>query len=891
MRGPLARLYRACTRAFPAEFREEHGAAMEATFHEVVERARRSRGRGAAAGVALAEAADVLVRGARARLSRRRPTPGFRAPPRGSGVGTTLSDVRFALRGFARQPAFTAAVLLTLALGIGANTAIFTVVRGVLLRPLPYPAPERLVRVHPVATADGTRRVSFSLPDFRDWRARTTSLAEMGLYTTAPSGLVLLTDGPAVELETAYVAGGFFATLGVQPALGRAFGPEADQAALRQVVLSHPVWTEHFGGDARVVGRSVTLSHLPYEVVAVMPPGFAFPGPEVEAWAPLTVIPQTSIPTELRFVRLFAAVGRLATGVDGARATEELAAVARSIEAEHPDANQGLAAAEVASLRDELVGADVERTLLLLLGAVACILLIACSNVASLLLARGSRRRSELATRVGLGAAPSRLLRQLLTESLVLGLAGGALGAPLAWWGTGVFLARSAGSIPRTGDVAVDGSVLLFTLLATLGATALFGALPAARVVRELSLRDAVGSGTRSEGAPARGITLRRALVAAQVGLAVVLVSGAGLLVRSLDALREVDPGFEVEGLVALHLTVSATKYPSRAEYLDVYHRLMAEVARAPGVRSVGSVRYLPLEGAGEVVRFRVPDVDAAEGAERSADLIQVSEGLFATLGTALLAGRGFAATDRAEDPAVAVVNAAFVREHLAGTDPLGRTVDFGAEARVVGVVEDVRHHRLDQPATPTIYVHQEQFPRRGMAVVARVDGDARARLADLRGALEAVDPEQPVALLTVVRDAVEGSIARPRFVTLLLGSFAGLALLLAAVGIHGVVAYHVGERRREIGIRMALGARARETVLAVARQGVLPALVGVAAGVGGALLLSRLAESLLFEVRPTDPFTYAVVVLALLGVTLAASILPARHATRIHPSEALRAQ
>ena len=891
-------LYRAALGVFPEEFRRAHGRAMEETFQDVLARARGRTGGQPLATVS--ETADVLVRGLRERLRGHRERDGgaasggtSRGPvPRGGGGGMEgmLADLRHSLRSFARQPAFALAVLLTLALGIGANTAIFTVVNAVLLRPLPYRAPEQLVRIFPLWEREGSPRAAFSLLDFRDWRERTTSLAEMGLFFRG-SGLVLVTsDGPPVELETTYVAGGFFETLGVPPLLGRVFGPEADEAGLQRVVLSHDLWRNRFGGDPSLVGRTITLDHLPFEVAAVMPEGFSFPEQGVEAWAPLTVIPQSSIPTHLRQVRLFQAVGRLAEGHDRATASEELASVARSLLEEFPDENEGVSAAAVTSLRDEVVGADVTRTLLLLLGAVGFILLIACTNIANLLLARASGRRAELSTRIALGAAPSRVMRQLLTESLALGAAGGALGAALSIWGTRAFMERSAGLVPRSGEVDADAAVLAFTMALTLAATVLFGALPAFRAVRDLSLREGLVSDARGGGS-LQGIRFRRTLVAVQVALAVVLVAGAGLMVRSLAALRGVDPGYQSEGLAALHLTISDQKYPSRPEYRGFYHRLMEEVEAIPGVSSVGSIRYLPLLGWGERVGFSLPSEAAdAEEPRRLADLIQASEGLFRTMGIPLLAGRTFAPSDGPDDPPVVVVNEAFVRQYLGGREAVGTTLDFGGGGvPIVGVVGDVRHRSLAEEATPTLYVHQEQNPRRGMAVVARVEGDPSAVLGELRNAVATLDPEQPIALLSVVEDAVTGSIARPRFLALLVGSFALLALLLGAVGIHGLVAYQVGERRREIGIRMALGAGRSRTVREVVRQGMAPAVVGVAAGTGLALLLSRLAESLLFGVRPTDPLTYAVVALSLLAVSFTASALPARRAARVAPSEALR--
>jgi predicted permease len=875
---------------------------MEETFRELLASARARGGRTAELCAALSESLDVAAGGLHERIREHRGRGGGvrhgRAPRWGSwsgggGMESIWSDVRFALRTFVRQPAFTLAVLVTLALGIGANTAIFTVVNAVLLRPLPYPDPERLVRVYPVALEEGSPRASFSLPDFRDWRARSTSLDEMGLYSTLPSGLVLVGEsGPAVELETAYVAGGFFQTLGVPPLLGRTFGPEADEEGLRQVVLSHTLWSTRFGGDPGVVGRTVTLNHLPFEVAGVMPPGFMFPEPPTAAWAPLTVIPLTSIPTDRRNMRAFQAVGRLAAGQSEATAGEELSSVAGALLEQYPEENEGLGSASVVSLREEVVGGGVTRTLLLLLGAVGCILLIACTNVANLLLARGSGRRAELATRIAMGAAPGRVVRQLLTESLALGLAGGALGASLSLWGTRAFLARSAGLIPRSGEVDVDPTVLGFAALLTVAATILFGALPALRAVRDLSLREAIGSDARAAGT-LRGVEFRRILVGVQVALAVVLVSGAGLMMRSLAALRDVDPGFDSDQLVALHLTISAQKYPTRPEYLGFYHRLMEEIARVPGVREVGSIRYLPLLGAGEMVGFNVPSEEALTGAqpERYADLIQVSAGLFATMGVTVLEGRAFSSLDGPQDPPVAVVNEAFVGSFLGGGNAVGQTLDFGLGSviPIVGVVEDVRHRGLDQLAHPTIYAHQEQIPRRGMAVVARVDRDPDAVLPELGRVVSSLDADQPISLLTRVGDAVSGSIARPRFLALLMGSFGGLALILGAVGVHGLVAYQVGGRRREIGIRMALGAGRARTVSEIVRQGVAPAAIGVLAGTVIALLLSRLAGALLFGVSPTDPLTYLLVALTLLVVSLSASALPARRAVGVAPSEALR--
>ena len=624
-----------------------------------------------------------------------------------------------------------------------------------------------------------------------------------------------------------------------------------------------------------------------------MPPGFAFPRSGIEAWVPLTVIPASSIPLELRFVRFLHGVGRLEEGVTLEAARDELSGVAAGLEREYPDANAGLGAATLVPLRDVVVGRDVERALLVVMGAVAMILLLACTNVANLLLARGARRRRELAVHMSLGASSGRLVRRLLVESCVLAMAGGALGSALSWWGGNWLLSRSADVLPRTGEVRMDGAVLGFAVLLTLATVALFGVVPALRST-DLAVADELKEGAPGSGTGVRGARLRRGLVAGQVAVAVVLLVGAGLLVRSLGELGRVDPGFRSRGVVAMNLTISDAKYPERADYMSFYHRLLEEAGRLPGVETVASIRQTPLRGGVEQIPFSIPGIHEPTDEERSAvDLVQVSRDLFRTLGIRLLAGRSFTGSDGADDFPAAVVNQALVDRYFGGVEPVGRTVLVGGdyEAEGVGVVEDVRHHDVAEPPAPTLYLHQEQSPRRGVTVVVRTDGQDGPVMAGLRTIVSELDPDQPITELTTLSRVMSDSLARPRFFTLLLGAFGALAMVLSALGIYGVVAYLTRGRTREVGLRIALGATGREVVGLVMRQGMLPALAGLGVGLAAALGLSRLMESLLYGVTAADPVTYLSVAVGLFAVAALACLVPARRASRVDPVAALRSE
>ncbi len=804
-----------------------------------------------------------------------------------------MNDLGYAFRKLRRNAGFVLVAVLTLGLGIGATTALFTVVNGVLLRDLPYPDPDRLVLLYSAYPQRGMDRGAVSVPDFRDWSEQTRTVTRMGLYSTGPADLVLLAEDGARELQTAYVSWGFFPTVGVDPLLGRVFRPEDETGDARVVVLSHGFWTRQFGADPSVVGRAITLSDRQFQVVGVMPAGFGFPQTDVEIWAPFTVIPATSIPLQQRGLRVMNAVGRLAPGATPAQARENLTAIAAALSREYPETNARREAAGVVPLREAIVG-NVRRALLVLFGAVAFVLLIACVNVANLLLARGIGRQREMAVRAAAGAGRGRIVRMLLAESLALGLLGAAVGCVLAFWGVDLLLRHSAGVIPRAHEVAPDARILAFALVTALLTTVAFGLFPAIATARSDPARNL------KEGGGDRGATRLRArggLVAAEVAIAMVLLVGAGLLIRSFWSLQNVDPGFRADGALAVTLVIPSSRYLERERYLAVHDRILDRLRLIPGVEAVGSIRNLPMRGTGESVPWEVVGEPAAPLGQRpTADVLQVTPDLFRALGVPLLRGRSVAVTDPpagADDVSrglVVVVNETFAREAFHGGDPLGRVIRmYDYQGTIVGVVGDVHQRALETPPVPTVYVPLQQVPRRAMTFVIRTAGDPLALSGAAQSAIREVDPRQAITEITSLEAVVHGSIARPRFFTALLAGFAGLAIVLAVVGIYAVLAFAVQQRTREIGVRMALGADRRGTLRLVLRQGMAPVLAGVATGLLAAAGLTRVMRGILFEIRPFDPGTYGVVALAVAGVALLACWIPGHGATRVEPMEALR--
>jgi predicted permease len=796
-------------------------------------------------------------------------------------------DLVYTMRTLAAARGFALVALLTLALGIGANTAIFSVVRGVLLRPLPFPAADRVMRVWHANPSEGNLRSQVSEPDYLDWKAATTTFASVGAYWYAPggSGTDLTGSGTPERIEGAYITPGFFETLGTSAALGRTI--RDDEAVVgndRYMVLSHGLWQRRFGSDPSIVGRALIIGGEPYTVLGVMPADFTFPADRLDFWIPLSTIGADGIGRgrESRFLDV---VGRLKPGIAPDQAQGELAAASRRIAAQETEA-RGFTDVTMLPVREALLG-EVRRPLLVLMGAVAFVLLITCVNIASLLLARATARQREIAMRSALGAGRGRILRQLLTESVVLALIGGALGVGLAYVGVRALGAMGAAELPRASAIRIDTAVLLFALGTSTAAGLLFGLLPALRAAAP-NLQEVLRAGARGSVGGA-GQRLRSTLVVAEVALAAVLVVGAGLAAKSFARLLDVDPGFQPENVLAVRLGMRDEGDRPRAVY---YTALLERIAAVPGVQVVGAAKNFPLRGTGEDWSPVTVPGSAAGAAERELRLsvLHASADYFRAMGIPLRAGRTFTTGDNQQGPLVLIVNDAFRRRHWPGESAVGKTIRIGEDvAQVIGVVGDVRQKSLTEPAEPMAYVHYLQNQRSGLSLAIRTTGEPLRVANAVREAVWSVDRNQTITSVETMSAIVGGAVARPRLLTSLLLLFGVMGLLLGALGIYGVLAFAVTQRRQEIGVRVALGATPRSVLGLVVRQGMTLALAGVAVGVVGAAVLTRVMAAVLYEVRATDPATFAVVVLVLLGAALIASWLPARRALRVDPVQALR--
>ena len=802
---------------------------------------------------------------------------------------TTMHELRqdfaYALRSLRSAPGFALIALLTLALGIGANTAIFSVVRGVLLRPLPFPDAERIVRIWHANPGEGNLRSQVSEPDFLEWSAATKRLSSIAGYWYAPGGSTtnLVGQGRPEVIEGAYITPQFFNTLGVSAALGRVIRPEeAVVGNDRFLVISHGFWLRRFAGDAHIVGKALTIDNEPYTVLGVMPPEFTFPADRIDYWVPLSTQPADNIGRQ-RSSRFIDVIGRVAPGSTPAQVHDELAAVSRRTAEIEPEA-QGFTDVTVASVREALLG-EVRRPLLVLLGAVAFVLLITCVNIAGLLLARATARQRELAVRAALGAGRGRIVRQLLTESLVLAFLGGLLGIGLAWVGVRALGAYGAAELPRADFIRIDGTVLLFALLASTGAGIFFGLLPALRATSQ-NIQGTLRAGARGS-VGGQGQRLRAALVVAEVALAAVLVVGAGLATRSFARILDVDPGFQPRNVLAVRLSVGDA-IEDRMSYHDA---LFTRIAALPGVEAVGGAKNLPLRGSGEAWPMTVPG-SAAGAAEKEVHtpVHHVSVGYFKAMGIPLRGGRNLALSDIATAPLVLVVNESFARRHWPGQSAVGQTVRIGDDvAQVVGVVGDVRQKSLTEPPEPMAYIHYGQNQRSGLSMAIRTAGDPLLHASAVRNAIWSVNKDQTIKSVESMESIVGTTVARPRLLASLLVLFGVMGLLLGALGIYGVLAFAVTQRRQEIGVRVALGASPRSVLGLVVRQGMVLALAGVVAGIIGAFALTRVMAAVLYEVEATDLATFATVIAVLLATAFVASWLPARRALRIHPVQALR--
>jgi putative ABC transport system permease protein len=806
-----------------------------------------------------------------------------------------LDDLRFAVRVLRKNVGFVAVAVLTLALGIGANTTIFSVVNGVLLRPLPYPGSERLFAAY--ESRDGGRG-TVSPPDYVDWRDESRSFDGLAAINAGSSFALSSGEGRAEQIAGATVTPNFFGVLGVEPRLGRDFRPEEGVVGQTHVaLLGYGLWQRRFGADPAVVGRSIRLDGESYEVVGVIPLGSAYPR-DAELWTPLAFSAE-----ELRTQRgahYLDVIGRLGAGATLAGAQSEISTIAARLAHAHPDTNRD-ADALLVPLRDSLVG-EVSPALRILLGAVGLVLLIACTNVASLGLARARQRERELAVRVALGADRFRLVRGVLAESLVLGLAGGGLGLAVASWSLPL-LRTLPGDIPRLDEVRLDGTVLAFATLVSLLAALLSALVPAWQVASRFELRESLHGEGRSATAGQRARRSRFGLVVAEMALAVTLLAGAALLARSFAALVRVDPGFEAAHVLTFSTSLPDARYGKPEQADAFYAELLGRLRALPGVKSAGAVFGLPLSGfrfgisAYELDGRRLP---SGEDDRLSTQVRMATPGYFQAIGLHPVKGRVFTDADRTGAAPVMVVNEAAARLFWPGQDPIGHSLTVGTTmglgrgrvgGEVVGVVRDTKDFGLEAEARPETFVCQRQFPVGFMSVVLRASGDPAALARAAIAQLAAADPEVPAFDLRTMDQRLSESVAKPRFYLLLLGAFSAMALLLAAVGIYGVMSYAVGERRREIGVRMALGARPREVLALVVRQGLLTTGLGTGLGLLGAFAGARLLRSLLYGVGPTDVPALASAAAVLVAVSLLACYLPARRAAGTDPVEALRCE
>ncbi|MDQ3950173.1 MAG: ABC transporter permease, partial [Gemmatimonadota bacterium] len=774
-------------------------------------------------------------------------------------------DLTYALRALRAAPAFTAVALLTLAVGIGANTAIFSVVREVLVRPLPFPDSDRVVRIWQASRANNQPRERMSEPTFRDIRAAARGFQSMGLYWYAAGGGIDLTGtGSAQRLEAAYVSDGFFETLSRPALLGRTLRPEENvRGRDGVVVLSHGFWERQFGGDRKILGRHLTLDGDPYTVVGVMPPDFTYPAERLDIWVPLTQITEDESP-RARDNRFLDAIGRLGPGATLGGARAELGAVVGRLAQQHPE-DKLYPDVTVVPIREAITG-EIRTPLLVLLGAVSFVLLIACVNIASLLLARATVRQRELAVRAALGAGRGRIARQLLTESLTLALIGGVLGLGLAYAGVRGLGALGASELPRASSIAIDPVVLGFTFGIAVASGLLFGLLPAIRAASP-DLQRALRAGARGT-VGGRGQRLRGALVVAEVALAVVLVAGAGLATKSFARLLDVNPGFRPENVLTVTISLpSGTAYDKSPAYLET---LLERIRVVPGVRAVGAAKDLPLRGTGEERRLRVPP--SADGSTpREApriNVFHVGGDYFRVMGIPVREGRVFDRTDRQGAPVGFVVNEALARRYFPNGGAVGKNLVFlFGEVPIVGVVGDVRQRSLTEPAEPMAYIHLPQNMRYGLTLVVRTEGDPLRYTAAVREAISAASRDQTITSISTLESIVGGTMARPRLLATLLLLFGTMGLTLGALGIYGVLAYAVSQRRQEIGVRVALGAAPRSIIRLIVGQGMGLTVVGMVAGLAGAFVVTRVMQSVLYQVGVTDPATFALVVVVLLGV------------------------
>ena len=805
---------------------------------------------------------------------------------------TVLQDLRFAVRSFLRAPRFTIPAVLALALGIGSTSAIFSIVYGVLLKPLPYDDPDRIVVVWENNLRRNRPRNVVAAANYAAWRERTQTLEHLGMV--GPARLNLMLNGQPEEVSGVFATSHVFPALGVQPALGRAYSESEDEDGRDAVVvLGYEFWRARFNGREDVLGTTLVTNGVSRTIIGVMPPDF-------------TVVGQRAnflIPYGFTLERLRSAPGRgsshglarLKDGVSFAQAEAEMKAIMAQLEKEAPQRNTGWSVTLV-PVHEQVVD-QIRPALLVLAGAVGLVLLIACVNVANLLLARSTARERELGIRTALGAKRIRLVRQMLSESLLLGAAGGAAGLVLAYAFHRGLLALVADRIPvpRLDQVALDTTVLGFTIVLSLATGLVFGVVPA--VLASSSASESLHEGGRHGSGP-KSRRVLSTLVVAEVALSLVLLAGAGLLIRSFLRLQDVNPGFRTEGVLTARVQLPASRYDEDRKSSAFFSEAVSRVATLPGVRSAAGISFLPLAGPGIGTSFYVTDrPEPAAGEYPTTEVRPITPNFFETMGIPRLAGRDFQASDTLDSPRVAVIGETLARRHLAGENPIGKQLHVnigrppGMRVEVVGVVRDIQFASLDAELRPTVYIPHTQLSIGLMTLVVRADGDPLSQVGAITKVVRDIDPELPLADVRTMQDVVDLTTARQRTVAVLLTVFALLALVLAGVGVYGVMAYSVARRTQEIGVRMALGATPQSVFGMVLGQALRLVALGVVIGLAAAAGLTRLLETLLFETEPLDLWTFAATATVLIIVATLASYVPARRGTRIAPVEALRAE
>jgi len=807
---------------------------------------------------------------------------------------TLLQDLRFGVRTLVKSPGFAIVALLTLALGIGANSAIFSVVNAILLRPLAYKNPDQLVLInHNYQKINLKASVSaFGYAHYRDNAKSFESLAALTGWAANLTG-----EGEPERLTGQLVTANFFQMLGSQAAMGRTFAPGEDQEGKNRVlVLSYGFWQRRFGGDPNILNKQLTLNGENYTVVGVMPQGFQF-GREVgqvnDLWSPIVFTPQqlssNSITNEFLNV-----LGRLRPGVTQQQAQAELTNIAANLRQQYmPGADATNWDLLLTSFRELVVG-DIRLMLWIVMLVVGFVLLIACANVANLLLARAASRQKEIAIRTALGAGRWRVIRQLLTESVLLSVVGGMIGLLLGYWGVKGLVGLNADRIPRANEITLDWRVMLFTFGVAILTGVLFGIVPAIQTAKA-DLHETLKEGGRSAASTTKQ-WVRSALVVVEIAMALAVLVGAGLLVKSFLRVQQVNPGFNPQGLLTMHLSLPAFKYQDAPRRASFYKQLLNDIRALPGVQSAGAVSVLPLSGSGSSGSFRIEGRDVPQGQSlpHGARWAATPE-YFKTMGIPIVRGRYFEERDTADSTPVVIIDEALAQKYWPGEDPVGKRITFQGGPNnpiwreVVGIVGHVKFIDLEGESRAQYYIPHQQISQPGMAIVVRTQGDPNALAGVVRGVVRSADKELPIFRMRTMDQFVADAMAQRRFAMLLIGIFAGLAMLLAAVGLYGVMAYSVTQRTHELGLRMALGAQGSDVLKLVVKQGMTLAGAGLALGVAGALALSRLMKTLLFNVSATDPLIFVAIAATLAAVALLACFLPARRATKVDPMVALR--